>query len=259
MATSVVPVISAFYDMLYGTAGVDLNSLCLLPMGASGMVFSGNPPYHLADFLAMYPKFFGPSTYIKGLAITTGSAVISGFSAADIANIKMGQYIANYSTDCIDVDTVVLSVDTIANTVTMTQVAIDDGTDLLVYETPVVPLVIMQTFATLAEASVMQARYCEAWPFMMALFIAHYLTMYLRTENVPPGGYDPNNPYAYISQVASGGLTKGILVHRAAGDVSATNQLIQGYEQWGAWAETQYGELFITIARATCMGPVWVP
>jgi len=73
--------------------------------------------------------------------------------------------------------------------------------------------------------------------------------LFMRTES---------GPNLTAGEVAASGLTKGILISRHAGDVGAQSQLISSYEQWGAWTETQYGEQFITLARATNIGPIWV-
>jgi hypothetical protein len=245
MGTPGFPDIVGFYDMLYGTAGVDWQTLGGWPFsGASGLVFSGNPPFTVTDFLGTYPKFLGPATNFNGLVVTSGSPNISGFTSTN--GISAGQLITD---PAFPKDTFVLSVT--QNAVVTTRSATAAGTTLTVYETPMMPVGVIAMFVTLAGACVMCARYHEMWPFMMSLFVAHYCTLYMRTETASPN----ETP----SQVASSGLTKGILIHRAAGDVSATSQLIAGYEQWGAWTETQYGEQFITIGRAVNCGPVWVP
>lgn len=237
------PDIVGFYDMLYGTAGIDLGGLTVLQFGgASGMVFCGNPPYTVTDFLGMYPKFFGPASNFTGLTATSGSDVVTGLTS--IAGLAIGQLVVDGS---FPKDTVIKAIG--STSVTLSNVATANGTTLTVYETPFVPIVALLWFTFLAGASVMWQRYGAGWPFCMALFIAHYATLYMRTES-------GNNTTA--SQVASSGLTKGILISRHAGDVGASSQLIQGYEQWGAWAETQYGEQFITIARAVNCGPIWV-
>lgn len=237
------PDIVGFYDMLYGTAGVDLGGLTVRQFGgASGIVFSGNPPYTVTDFIGMYPKFVGPATSFTAAVITTGSAVITQVS--DVTELAAGQLIVSSS---FPKDTVIISVGT--GSITVSNNATVDGTTFTVYTAPFVPIVVLLTYVTLARASVMIARYAETWGFCMALFVAHYATLYMRTES---------GPNVTAGQVASSGLTKGILISRAAGDVSATSQLIAGYEQWGAWTETQYGEQFITIARAINMGPIWV-
>jgi len=248
MGTYGFPDIAGFYDMLYGTAGLDFGSLTLMYFGgASGMVFSGNPPYTLTDFLTIYPKFFGPPTVLNGLTITLGSPIVT-VPPGLLVGLAVGQLVVNLNS--FPKDTLIESIDTNTNTITLTEVAIATDTTLTVYKAPWAPLIVMMTYLELALASVMQARYKQAWFMQVAYFVAHYLTLYLRTEA---------GPNLTAAQIASSGLTKGIIVHRAAGDVSASSKVVEGWEQWGAWSETQYGELFITVAMATCSGPVWVP
>jgi hypothetical protein len=126
------------------------------------------------------------------------------------------------------------------------------ASSITVFETPFIPIIVVLTYVNLALASVMQSRYKEAWYMMINLFIAHYCTLFMRTET--------GTPNLTASQVASSGLAMGITVSRAAGDVSATQELLlEDYLEWGAWTQTEYGIQFITIARATNMGPIWVP
>lgn len=238
------PDINGFYAMLYGTAGVDLQSLTFLQYGgASGVVFPGNPCYTVTDFLALYPKFFGPSTGYSTLVVTSGSDSITGFTST--AGLAPGQLVVD---DAFPKDTLVKTVG--STSITVTNVAAANGTTLTVYQKPFVPIIVILTYVFLARASVMYARYSDAWFLCMSLFIAHYLTLYMRSES---------GPNETASEVAASGLTKGILISRHAGDVGASSQIILGYEQWGAWTETQYGEQFITIARAANCGPVYVP
>lgn len=243
------PDIEGFYDMLYGTAGVDFEGCTLMMFGqAAGIVNNGNPPYTVTDFLGVYAKFGGPPTNFSGLTITQGSNVISGFNAQTITGLAIGQLVVN--TSALQKDSLITAVDTQAFTIAVSQPAFANGNSITAYLTPALPLIVILSYIALASASVMQQRYQEAWFMAMSYFVAHYCTLFLRTESGVPN--------VTASQVASSGLTKGIIVQRSAGDVSATSKLIQGYEEWGAWAETQYGELFITIARATNMGPIWV-
>ena len=247
MSTCGFPDIQGFYDMLYGTAGIDCQGLTVwLFAGAAGIVFPGNPAFGVTDFLNMYSKFFGPPSSHTGLTSTLGSATVSGFTSTTIAGLAAGQLIVD---PAFPTDTIIVSVDTVALTVTAGNPAIANGTTLTVYQTPFVPLVVISVYLNLAQASVMFSRYQEAWPLCMALFVAHYLTLFMRTES---------GPNLTAGEVAASGLTKGILISRHAGDVGAQSQLISSYEQWGAWTETQYGEQFITLARATNIGPIWV-
>jgi hypothetical protein len=231
--------------MLYGTGGVDWQTLTLNGFGgASGVVFCGNPPYTVTDFASVYPKFLGPPTPFSGLSTVAGTPTISGFTST--SGLAPGQLLVdpNFAKD-----TLILTVSTGSITVTNNAIASSSSESIVVYQTPFVPILIILNYVYLALASVMFSRYQEFWFMCVSFFVAHYLTLFMRTES---------GPNSTASQVASSGLTKGVLISRHAGDVGASSQLIQGYEQWGAWMETQYGEQFITIARAVNAGPILV-
>ncbi|HEY1646166.1 MAG TPA: DUF4054 domain-containing protein [Candidatus Saccharimonadales bacterium] len=248
MGTYGFPDISGFYAMLYGTAGVDFGGLTLMYFGgASGMVFSGNPPFTVTDFFNFYSKFAGPPTKITG-TLAQGSAVVNGVSGSDIAGLSPGQLLVNSN---FPKDTLVLDIGTTSFTCSQPSSATTSAVSLTVYETPFIPIIVVLTFVNLALASVMSARYKAAWFMMMNLFVAHYSTMFMRTES--------GTPNQTAMQVAASGLTKGIIVGRSAGDVSAQSKIVEGQDAWGAWTETEYGVQFITIARATCAGPIFVP
>lgn len=241
------PDICAFYDDLYGTAGIDLQGLTLLQCsGATGMVFSGNPSYTATDFAAMYPKFLGTPSSFTSVTVASGSVTVTGFIGATADLI--GQLV---SSRAFPNGTIVSAVSSDGTVVTMSNPATLSVTGLSVYTSPPAPLAVINTYIMLAAASIMQARYQDSWTVAMAYFIAHYLTLYLQTESVGPG--------ATAAQIASSGLYQGILVHQSAGDVSATTQTLSRMEDWGAWQLTQYGVLLITLAQSIAAGPVWVP
>lgn len=248
------PDICGFYDMLYGTGGVDLLAItCLQYGGAAGIVFPGNPPFTVTDFIGVYSKFVGPATPILSVVLTAGSAVITGLSTAQISGLTTGMLVVNLngvdpSNPTIVKDSIITAVG--STSITISNPVTANATSFTVYQTPFMPIVVILNYVFLARASVMYNRYFEAWFMQMCYFVAHYNTMFMRSESGVPN--------LTATQVASSGLTKGIIISRQAGDVSARSQLIQGYEEWGAWGETIYGELFITIARATAMGPIYV-
>jgi hypothetical protein len=240
------PDINGFYAMLYGTGGVDFGALTASFFGnASGAVFPGNPCFTATDFLGMYPKFFGCPTSFTGLTITSGSNVITGFTDQNFPGLAVGQLIVNLNS--IPKDSVVTSLGT--NTLTISNDAIANDTILTAYEKPAMPLMAILAYIFLARASVMYQRYNEMWWLAMSLFIAHYCTLYMRSEA---------GPFVNAAQIASSGLERGLIAAKSAGGVSAGIRFIDGYEAWGTWQETTYGTQFITLARSTNMGPVWV-
>lgn len=247
MGTRGFPDIVAFYAMLYGTGGVDLQSLTVSFFGnASGAVFPGNPKFTATDFLQMYPKFFGCPTDLTSLTITAGSNIITGFTAQNFPNfLKVGQLVVNLNS--IPKDSVITSLGN--NQITISNIATVNDTVLTVYDHPPMPIAVILAYVFLARASVMYQRYSDSWTLAMCLFIAHYCTLYMRSES---------GPYVNAAQIASSGLERGLIAAKSAGGVSAGIRFIDGYEGWGTWQETTYGTQFITLARATNMGPVWV-
>lgn len=245
------PDIVGFYDMLYGTAGVDLQAITVLQFGgASGIVFNGNPPFTVTDFIGIYAKFIGPSTPFAGIVITAGSTSITGLMG-NLGCLTVATLLTN-NNGSLAKDTIITAINPSTGTITISQPALQNDTTFNAYCSPITPLLVMLTYINLARVSVMAQRYKGSWFICMCYFVAHYLTLWTRSESGVPN--------ITAAQVAASGLTKGVTVSRAAGDVSATQKLImEGYDEFGAWGETTYGEMFITIARATNMGPIYVP
>ena len=101
---------------------------------------------------------------------------------------------------------------------------------------------VMTMFLNLASASIAQLRWQDSWNFGMALFIAHYATLFQQS-----------------SPSVAAGLAKGVQVSKSAGDVSVSVQAItSGWESWGAWNLTVYGQQLMTLAKIIGMGPMLV-
>ena len=116
--------------------------------------------------------------------------------------------------------------------------------------TGLIPQPVVVVFINLASACLQQGRYQDSWSFCMALFIAHYCTLYLQTiQNSSPGD---------AATVYSTGLAKGIAVAKSVGPVSVSYQPLQGFEDWGAWNLTVFGLQLIQLARVIAPGILWV-
>ena len=115
--------------------------------------------------------------------------------------------------------------------------------------TGTVPAAAINMYIALASASLMQGRWREAWTMVMGLYVAHYCTLYLRSEG---------SAGTTAGAIAASGLEKGITISQSAGDVSKSSQLVQGFEQWGAFAQTTYGTQLITLAKTVGRGPIFV-
>ena len=118
------------------------------------------------------------------------------------------------------------------------------------------PLPVIQAYVSLASASLMQARYRENWPIVMALFVAHFCTLYLDSE----AAYLDNPTGApTAAAIAASGAASGIAVSQSAGDVSySIETLTSQLGGWGTWNLTRYGQQFVTMARVTGMGPIFI-
>ncbi len=97
-------------------------------------------------------------------------------------------------------------------------------------------------FINLASASLSFERWQDLWKFAMGLFVAHYATLHSQSsENVKAG------------------LAKGIQVSKGVGDVSVSYQLItEGWQSWGSFNLTLFGQQLITMAKTIGAGPVYI-
>lgn len=212
---------------------------------ASGIVFGSNPPYGLSDLLAIYPKFFGTPTSVTG-AIEQGQATLT--LPAAIPNLAMGNLVVDPAGN-LPAGTVIASVNgtnvTLSNAATATVAA----ETLNVYTAPWLPTAVMVMYINLASASLAQSLWCEKWYLAMGLYVAHFCTLYLRSEA---------NPGCSATQVAASGLQKGILISRGTGPLSGSIQVPSGLEGWGSWTETGYGSQLVSDAKVIGSAPFFV-
>lgn len=116
----------------------------------------------------------------------------------------------------------------------------------------VVPLYVMDAWIKIAHASIHKNRYHELWEMAMGLFVAHYLTLYLRTA-AKPG--DP------VGKILSAGIAKGLQTAKSAGDLSTSydfSTVAKDFDGWGTYKETAFGQQFITLAKLAGMGGMGV-
>lgn len=107
---------------------------------------------------------------------------------------------------------------------------------------------ILEQFVSNANAAIQPGRWFEKWSYACGLYVAHYLTLYLRTYST--GSATP-------AQAAASGATVGVVKSATLGDSSVTydtEALTKGTEKWGGLNATQYGQLLATEARLVGMG-----
>lgn len=214
--------------------------------GGSNIVTGTNPPYTITDFLAIYPKFGGMPTRISGCSTTQGSTSVTGLPMAT-GPLQVGQLVIGPG---ILGGTIILAVESGTITISLPATAAGTNVSLNFITNPLAPLVVIQLFLNLANASLIQNRWDEAWGIAMAWFIAHFLTLFLRSDG---------NTYCDAGQAATAGLQVGITVSKSAGPVSQGLQLPGGLDDWAAWTTTTYGQQLATMARVIGAGPMLIP
>lgn len=225
---------------------------------ASNYLVGGNPLYQISDFFVMYPKFGTFPKAITGAAINNAGA---GYAVNDlvavvqpdasggtlqVAAVDGGGGITAFAaiTPPEGTGTGYSVASGLATTTSGTGTgATVNVTSLSAYNSSV-PQLVVQAYVTLASAALQSVRWGETWRIAMALYVAHFLTLYLRSEGA--GGTTPQ-------QIAATGLEQGIRIASAAGDVSKANQPLEGMQEWGAFAETTYGVQLVTFARGIAM------
>lgn len=120
---------------------------------------------------------------------------------------------------------------------------------------PVVPVAVLQTFITLANSSLQQARWNAMWTLAMGWYVAHFCTLYLQSLADPNGG---------AAAVFEAGRAQGVITSKSVGDVSvAYDPNLAGRDTptmagWGAYHLTVYGQQLITSGRLVGKGAMYV-
>jgi hypothetical protein len=158
-------------------AGQSLEFAGTGPFCNVGFVFGSNPPFYLDDFLAIYPKFFGLPTALSGAGTTQGSAVVS---VPSTQGLQYGQFMQSYGV--LPKGSVIVGLT--PTTITLNQGALvaSSNATLMIYEQPPIPTAVIQLYLQLAVTSLVQARWGTAWTIAVCWFIAHYLTLYAKTD-----------------------------------------------------------------------------
>jgi hypothetical protein len=219
---------------------------------AVGFVFGTNPPYYLDDFLAVYPKFFGPPSLVSGATLTAGSKTVALVSTTGLG---LGQFVVIPG---VPKGTVITGIGLGQITISNPAPAAASNIAFNAYETPPIPLAIIQLYLNLAAASLMQARWGQTWLVGMALFIAHYCTLYAKSDAAEvtslvqsyihteaPQGAIPGTAYTLSAAPPSGVLqalyknglflTPGVDYTLSGATVTLTSPTISGDKLQATW------------------------
>lgn len=144
--------------------------------GASNLVFGANPPYYLDTFLAFFPKFFGLPTVVPNCGTASGSQAVT---VPSVYGFMYGQLVQNSN---LPPGTVVTGLGNGTITVSNPATASSSNTPLVAYQQPPIPTAVILMYLMLANSSLVQARWQEQWMVAMGWFIAHYATLYAKSD-----------------------------------------------------------------------------
>lgn len=114
-----------------------------------------------------------------------------------------------------------------------------------------VPENVVEAFVNLASANINIKRWHKSWEFGMALFIAHFLTLYIKTSGTID---DPQTNLA-------SGLVRGIQTSKSVDGVSVgydVSSVLTEMDGWGSYKLTEYGIQLLTMARLLGKGNMYV-
>lgn len=115
-----------------------------------------------------------------------------------------------------------------------------------------IPMAVVQMYICFAYECISVKRWGCQWRMGMALFIAHFLTLYLEAQF-------PEN--ATAQEVIAYGQAQGLITSKSVGDVSVSydfSSAIQGVETWGQFTTTSYGLMFANLAKLLGKGGMYI-
>lgn len=171
-----VPNFNAWLQTAWG-AGAEYSVACGAFYGATNLVFGQNPPYFLDDFKAIYPKFFGLPTSLSGCGITQGEQTVT-VPVTD--GLDYGQFLQSFGN--FPKGTIITGIGIGEITLNNAALITNANATLKVYEQSPIPNGVILMYLRLAYDSLVQARWQEQWYVAMGWFIAHYLTLYARSD-----------------------------------------------------------------------------
>ena len=110
----------------------------------------------------------------------------------------------------------------------------------------------LQEIINMANLSVQPDRWGESWRYAVGLYVAHYVTLSLRSYAAR--NEDP-------SQAAASGALTGVVSSATLGDAAVsydTSAITAGTEDWGDLNATTYGQMLANRAKLVGMGGSYV-
>lgn len=125
---------------------------------------------------------------------------------------------------------------------------LQDGTEIKQDE---IPTEVYNLFYNMANKSLKYDRFKSQWKYCMCLYIAHYMTLFLMTQNGDPGA----------QAALSGALPRGIASSKSVDGLSISYDFMDtasDLKGYGTWKYTIYGQQLATITKMYGHGGMWV-
>lgn len=124
----------------------------------------------------------------------------------------------------------------------------DDGNKIIQkIRKSLIPEKILDLFVNMANKNILECVWFEKWDYACALYIAHYVAMYLKTYK------DSSETPEDASNSGIGGNISSTSLGDAS--ISYDNSSISTLAQkWGVWASTLYGQQLVTEAKLNGIG-----
>ena len=114
------------------------------------------------------------------------------------------------------------------------------------------PAAMLAEIIRMANASIQPDKWGESWRYAAGLYVAHYVTLLLRSY--APSSENPD-------QAAASGNLVGVVKSATLGDASVsydTSAITAGTEDWGDLNATSYGQMLASRARLVGMAGSYV-
>lgn len=125
---------------------------------------------------------------------------------------------------------------------------LQDGTEVHQDE---IPEEVFNLFYNMSNKSLKYDRFKSVWKYCMCLYIAHYMILYIMTQNGDPGA----------QSALAGSLPRGIASSKSVDGLSISYDFMGAAEDlsgYGTWKYTIYGQQLATITKIYGHGGMWV-
>ena len=114
-----------------------------------------------------------------------------------------------------------------------------------------IPIPVFNLFLDMANKSIKYDRYKSLWKYLMGLYIAHYLTLYLMTQQGEPGA----------QAALQGSVPRGIATSKSVDGLSISYDMMEVTNDltgYGTYKLTIYGQQLATLTKNYGHAGMWV-